>query len=78
MALPFLVAQKKEDGGKKPGMFSPHAPPGPSSADLAEISSNVNNVSRRLRILEERYSSLRKKTQLTDQNILNSNKEIAK
>lgn len=40
----------------------------------AELSSQINNLSRRLRILEERYTNLRKKTQVTDQNMISANK----
>jgi predicted nucleic acid-binding Zn-ribbon protein len=45
---------------------------------MADLSMQLNNLSRRLRILEERYTSLRKKTQDTDQNILGLNKEVAR
>lgn len=46
------------------------------SANIAEFVGELNNVSRRLRVIEERYSSLRKKTQVTDQNMLESNKKM--
>jgi hypothetical protein len=39
-----------------------------------EIVLQLNDVSRRLLILEERYANLRKKTQLTDQNMLENNR----
>ncbi len=40
-----------------------------------EIVDQVNNISLRLRMLEEHYSNLRKKTQVIDQNMLNINKK---
>ena len=47
--------------------------PAPPSND-PEIYSQINEISRRLRVAEENYSGLRRKTQLTDQNMLNTNK----
>lgn len=41
-----------------------------------ELAAELNNVSRRLMILEERYTGLRKKTQVTDQNMLTTNKNM--
>lgn len=55
-----LFGGKHDDGG---------------SVSLSDLSMQLNNVSRRLRILEERYTSLRKKTQATDQTVLDLNKE---
>ncbi|MBD3203293.1 hypothetical protein GF327_03300 [Candidatus Woesearchaeota archaeon] len=46
----------------------------PASKKLA---GNINEIMRRLRILEERYSNLRKKNQLTDQNMLDDSKTIS-
>ena len=40
-----------------------------------EIYKQINNISRRLRIAEENYSGLRRKTQLTDQTILKTNRD---
>ncbi len=39
-------------------------------------SAELNEIMRRLRILEERYANLRKKSQLTDQNMLDDSKRI--
>ncbi len=66
----------QEPAPEKKGLFggsskSPIAP----SIDLNLIN-QINDVSRRLRIAEENYSNLRKKTQLTDQNMLKSHKRI--
>jgi predicted RNase H-like nuclease (RuvC/YqgF family) len=37
----------------------------------------INNLTRRIRILEERYSNVRKKTQVTDQNMIEDVKNIS-
>ena len=39
-----------------------------------EIYRQINDISRRLRTAEENYSGLRRKTQLSDQNMLKTNK----
>ena len=44
--------------------------------DVNQLSNEINNISRRLRVLEERYINLRTKTQVTDQNMLLNNKKI--
>ena len=62
---------------KKPGLFAPKPKPGANlEKNVAEIAAEMNNIGRRLRVLEERYTSLRKKTQVTDQNMLNANKKV--
>ena len=40
------------------------------------ISKNVNNVAANLRILEERYSTLRNKSQVSEQSMISMEKEI--
>jgi len=41
------------------------------------VSRNVSDVERRLRILEERYANLRRKTQLLDQNMLENDRRLS-
>lgn len=48
------------------------------NAEIDQIASIITDLDRRLRILEERYSNIRKKLQLTDQNILESEKGFIK
>lgn len=55
-------------GGKKP-----LAPPGPNVLDL---SGNVTDIDRRMRILEERFLNLRQKTQVIEQNIIHHDKKL--
>ncbi len=47
------------------------------SIDPVQISNELNNASRRVRIMEERYINLRRKTQVTDQNMLLSNRKLS-
>ena len=49
-----------------------------NGTNLAEIAGELNNVSRRLRLLEERYSGMRHKSQVMEQNMLKNNKDIKK
>lgn len=41
---------------------------------LQPVATRVNDIATRLKIIEERYSTLRKKSQLTEQNIIESDK----
>ncbi len=41
-----------------------------------ELLMNLNDSSKRLKVLEDRYLTIRKKTQLTDQNMLEANKRF--
>ena len=54
--------------GKKPAV----APLGPSP----ELAKTVTTVSRRVRMLEERYENLRKKVQLLEENLLDAQKKL--
>ena len=44
--------------------------------DTNKLLEQINVVSRRLKVLEERYTNLDRKTQMTDQNMLASHKRI--
>ena len=45
-----------------------------SETPLQPVATRINDVATRLKILEERYNTLRKKSQLTEQNIIESDK----
>jgi chromosome segregation ATPase len=45
-------------------------------AEIGIISQELNSLSRRSRVLEERYTNTRRKMQVTDQNMLNNNKKL--
>ena len=45
-------------------------------AENVDLTAEAISISRRLRILEERYSNLNKKTQVSEQNVLAVNKDL--
>ena len=57
----------------KSGLFSKKAPP----PIAAPPSNQLNEVVRRMRILEERYTNLRTRSQLTEQNMLSRNRSFS-
>ncbi|MBW2971778.1 hypothetical protein KY359_01960 [Candidatus Woesearchaeota archaeon] len=62
---------------KSGGLFAPKPKPGADlTKSVSDLAGELNNISRRLMILEERYTNIRKKTQVTDQNMLASNKKV--
>ena len=48
----------------------------PLDPRVISLLKEVSNLSTKLRLLEERYTNLRKKTQVTDQNMLEAHKKI--
>ncbi len=69
---PMQPAQEKPKGG---GLFGGKPKKTVTTATF-NVVNEINNVGRRLRILEERYTNLRRKTQVTEQNILRNNKKL--
>ena len=57
-------------GGKK------KEEPGVSAAGMTDIVAEVNSVSRRLRVLEDRYGNIRDKMQFLEQNQIGSQKSL--
>lgn len=51
---------------------------GPKNPEFEEIRNMLSEISSGLRILEDRYYNLRKKTQLTDQTLLDAQREFFK
>ncbi len=49
----------------------------PSAAPTADVTEEIRNVSRRLKVSEERYTNLRTKVELTEQNMLSKDKQIS-
>ncbi|MGM5484300.1 MAG: hypothetical protein ACQEP1_00305 [Nanobdellota archaeon] len=72
-------AQQKQSGSKTITFGAPKKPKGPSP-EVKKLTSEVGEVGRKVRILEERYSNIRRKSQLTEHNMLtiqkNLNKEV--
>ena len=62
------------------GLPYPQTQPKPvakgQQAENVDLTAEVSSISRRLRILEERYSNLNKKTQVSEQNVLSVNKDL--
>ena len=67
---PFLMDQQPQQASKD-------KKPTPEG-NFKALSSKVNDTEARLRVLEERYGNIRKKTQLTDQNMLEFEKEFGR
>ena len=64
------------DAGQKSsgGLFGSHEKKGPDP-EVMQIRNEFNSLSRRLREMEERTQNLRKKVQMTDQNLMSQNKK---
>ena len=62
---------------KKRGLvFTMGKPKAPEIMPQTDISGEVNSLGRRIRVLEERYTNLRTKSSVTEQNMLSRNKSI--
>jgi vacuolar-type H+-ATPase subunit I/STV1 len=62
---------------KKPGLFAPKPKQGVDIVkSVSDLAGELNNLGRRMMVLEERYTNLRKKTDVTDQNMLSQNKKV--
>jgi len=48
----------------------------PSANIVSDVAGQVNNVSRGLKLLEDRYSTLRKKSQVTEQNMITNDRKM--
>ena len=68
---------KLEPIGKAEPKAEPQGKKGPPDPRISELTSDLNNQSSRLRTLEERYILLRRKTQVTEQNMLSHYKKAS-
>ncbi len=59
---------------KKGGLFKKESKA--EGVDFAAMINEINSLSRRVRIMEERYNNLRRKTQVTEQNMLLTHKKV--
>lgn len=62
-----------EEEAKKPGIFASKQEAVPSFA--SDMTDQLRNMSRRLRILEERYANQRKNAQVSEHNLVGENKK---
>lgn len=72
----FLQQQEQAVDSKKHKLFGHKEAPGPSIDNINALSSELSLVGRRVRVLEERYTNLRRKSQVTEQNMLTTNKKL--
>jgi len=59
---------------KHEGIFSKSEPQGP---DLSNVNADINTLSRRLKLIEEGYTNLRRFFQVTEENIIAKNKHYS-
>ena len=71
--MPDLPQPPKEESKK--GFFG-SAKEQPSSNIVQDIAGQVNNVSRTVKTIEDRFSTMRKKVQVTEQNMITNDKKI--
>ncbi len=70
------LGQSKPSSGGIGGMFGKKPVIAPIGPNVQEIADNVNDISRRMRVIEERYFNMRKKLQVIEHNMLHNNKKI--
>lgn len=68
------AGQNAPEPPKKGGLFAKKSKPD-SEAGMNDLAAQVNNTSRRMRLLEESYSNVRKKIQLIEQNMISNQKD---
>ena len=56
--------------------FSPGKKSAPSAAPTSPFSQSIGEIERRLRSLEEKYSNLERRSQVTEENMLSSNRKM--
>jgi len=74
MAL-FQGEQKPNTENKPQGFFQQKAPPQNTEA-LSYISNQINGISRRLRVMEERFTNSRNKMEVDEKNMLTFHKKV--
>ncbi len=71
-----LEEQQLPPPPKKQGVFGFGKAPAPS-VDVSGITSDINTVSRRLKLVEEGFTNLRRFLQITEENIISKNKHYS-
>jgi len=66
--------QAPQQPKQHPGLFHKNAPPQP---DFGAVTEDIGNLGRRLRLLEESITNIRRALQVTEQNMLGKNKLFA-
>ena len=77
--LGVLAPEAQKKGGGLAGFFGggkgPTEPTGPGPQTMSNVMDEVNNASRRVRVLEDRYQNIRAKITLIEQNMLENQKK---
>jgi len=73
-----LEENKSGFGNFGSGSAMPQAPTPRKSPEIEAVINNLSEVAASLRVLEDKYSNLRKKIQLTDQTLLELQKNLFK
>lgn len=76
--MPEQDFEFKTDGKPKKhsGLFKSHPKGQPIGPNVKEVAQEIIDMGRRLRTLEERYTNLQSKTQLTEQNMISRNRHV--
>ena len=68
----IMLLKTKQDNKEAPlGMFKKAKDPAP---DIGHLYEDINELGRRLRVLEERYANLQNKAQITEQNMISKSR----
>ena len=70
-----MMPKEKKEEPKHKGLFS-SSPKGPGF-DISVISNEIANIGRSTRTLEERTANLTRKSQISEQNMLMTNKKVS-
>ncbi len=73
-AQQFAVGIQQPPQEQKKGMFAQK--PKQQIPEIAELTGELKDIGRRLRALEERYSNLQTKSQITEQNMISRHKQL--
>ena len=75
--MPFEEEQLLPPPPKKQGILSFGSQKAPSGPDLSGVTSDINSMSRRLKLLEEGITNLRRFFQVTEENMIAKNKHYS-
>lgn len=67
-----LTFGEPKQTAQKTGVFKPK----PLGIDITSLTEEIRNLSRRIRMLEERYTNLRTKEEVIEQNMLSRHKQL--
>ena len=75
--MPFEEEQSLPPPPKKQGILSFGKAPLPRGPDLSGVTGDINSLSRRLKLLEEGITNLRRFFQVTEENVIAKNKHYS-